>query len=461
MIFNSFIISSILALIFGWLLSFPLYGPALMIIPYNAGIESMGLVFILTHLIGLLAGVFLYQKYWRLLMQIGITISLLASLLFTCVDSSLWFLGIMGFFSALAIIGWSYPFTAIINKNITGWIAGIIVFANLILLIVMLIVELLPPRIILWLVNIPLLLAAVLINIWCPRPERLLTNNSPHNEFPKKLMFYFCLVIFGLFLCGGFVYNTILPTYRDHFPNGTFPEIIYILALVLIWSFISNKEPFSLVYFGASFLGLGFVSFISIQVLEFSYYLTISMIYSALAFLDLFLWTLLSTISRLYNQPFKVFGIGLTANLAALYSGGLIVSNSMMNSKNNPFTIPLLALVAIFLVVLIIPLLNRFIVIDVIKKLKHPIGLNRTESGYNRWNVLGEELNSLTPKESEVLQLVIEGVSNKEIAERLYISENTAKVHLKNIHRKFGVSGKYELLSLILNKISSENRSNT
>jgi DNA-binding NarL/FixJ family response regulator len=42
----------------------------------------------------------------------------------------------------------------------------------------------------------------------------------------------------------------------------------------------------------------------------------------------------------------------------------------------------------------------------------------------------------LTPREIEVLELVVRGASNKEIAEALSITENTVKIHLRNILEK-------------------------
>jgi DNA-binding NarL/FixJ family response regulator len=48
----------------------------------------------------------------------------------------------------------------------------------------------------------------------------------------------------------------------------------------------------------------------------------------------------------------------------------------------------------------------------------------------------------LTPRELEVLQLIDEGLTNKEIADRLYIEVGTVKNHVHNILRKLDVSSR-------------------
>lgn len=53
-----------------------------------------------------------------------------------------------------------------------------------------------------------------------------------------------------------------------------------------------------------------------------------------------------------------------------------------------------------------------------------------------------EEKNILSIRELEILQLVAEGLSNKEIAEKIHISRYTVECHIKHIYRKLSVSGR-------------------
>ena len=55
--------------------------------------------------------------------------------------------------------------------------------------------------------------------------------------------------------------------------------------------------------------------------------------------------------------------------------------------------------------------------------------------------------NHITPREIQILSLMAQGIVNKEIANRLSISTETVKKHLKNIYQKTGSHNKIEALN--------------
>src|SRR5581483_73244 len=57
----------------------------------------------------------------------------------------------------------------------------------------------------------------------------------------------------------------------------------------------------------------------------------------------------------------------------------------------------------------------------------------------------GRERSPLSTREREIVQLVAQGYKNKEMAEKMFISEQTVKNHLHNIFDKLGVSDRLEL----------------
>jgi DNA-binding CsgD family transcriptional regulator len=58
----------------------------------------------------------------------------------------------------------------------------------------------------------------------------------------------------------------------------------------------------------------------------------------------------------------------------------------------------------------------------------------------------------LTPRECEIVKLILLGKSNSEIAEKYFISPKTVKTHITNIYQKAGVKNRIELAVLIKNR---------
>lgn len=69
-------------------------------------------------------------------------------------------------------------------------------------------------------------------------------------------------------------------------------------------------------------------------------------------------------------------------------------------------------------------------------------------SGPARSRELNELAEALTPRESEVLQMLAGGLGNKEIAAKLAISEHTVKFHVASILGKLGAATRTEAVSI-------------
>src|SRR5690606_33807550 len=64
----------------------------------------------------------------------------------------------------------------------------------------------------------------------------------------------------------------------------------------------------------------------------------------------------------------------------------------------------------------------------------------------------GQDLDPLTARESQIVELIAEGLSNKEIGARLGIAEKTVRVHMTHILDKMGATDRTQLLIIALQR---------
>ncbi len=102
--------------------------------------------------------------------------------------------------------------------------------------------------------------------------------------------------------------------------------------------------------------------------------------------------------------------------------------------------------------------LDRMTTANVIRRLANKKGAGT--AGGNTSSRLGvrQHSSALSQREREIVALVAQGFKNKEIAERMFISDQTVKNHLHNIFDKLGVSDRLELALYAIHHNLHDNR---
>ncbi|MEG2431846.1 MAG: response regulator transcription factor, partial [Acinetobacter sp.] len=86
--------------------------------------------------------------------------------------------------------------------------------------------------------------------------------------------------------------------------------------------------------------------------------------------------------------------------------------------------------------------IDPFVAREILKQISIP-----TISGTVEHNRPAADQETLTQREQEILSLVAQGLSNREIAEQLCVSRYTVESHIKHIYRKLSVSKRTKAVS--------------
>ena len=208
----------------------------------------------------------------------------------------------------------------------------------------------------------------------------------------------------------------------------------------------------SLIYGGAAFLGGNFLDkykklenivLIGIVILGIFYF--ISPILESLPFIniglqisyaliDLFIWVGIAYASITFNySATRCFGFGLGMNILFVLLGFL--ANDFMTGGSEAFDFYSIALlVGVMMLVSIFPALSMKN-INILKK--------KASTGYGK---VIEIPDNLTPREKQVFKLLMTEMKNDDIQEKLSISKNTLKTHIRNVYAKSRVKSRYELV---------------
>jgi DNA-binding CsgD family transcriptional regulator len=252
------------------------------------------------------------------------------------------------------------------------------------------------------------------------------------------------------------MYQVINPAF-DHLTGlvSWYWAVPYILALVILRSISLNRKRSSVLYVGMAMIMAAFIAFMLLGRKETDYLIIDTLMLGACGIFDLFWWSILGEMLDHTNSSAKVFGIGLSANVLGVLCGGVL--GMAVTSAGLPGAeIAVIALCVVCVTLVLLPPLNRRLVL-LLKSHTYLVAYDNMSQS-QRTDIIHQikTLDPLTVREQEVLQLILSGKSNREIAGALYISENTVKTHIRNIFSKYDVSSRVELVSTLLKNQTSE-----
>lgn len=452
-------------LFLGWLLSFPYNGPVLkyLVSIHGVHIASYSLTYTVVPAVFLIIYSFLQVKesYAKLIMYWSMAACFLGTFFLFYVPLAYWYpvLAVMGIGSVMYIVGWSYFYTMEIPVVQKMRIMALVIITG---------------NIIFYLINIfhsqisaGFLLAITLAplggSFWAASKMAVnekITVALEQKPLPVKLILVLCIFLFGLNLTDGLTFHAIYPSFDrlflDYFTYyGILP---YIITLVVIF-FYGNKLSLMLpVFLGTSMIGLAYLSFGLMDINWYNYFITETFLQMGWALLDLALWTMFGLIASIYGKPLKICGYAFLANLSAVFAGGVLGIQIQYQLDNYFWISAAFAIGIIFISFLVIPWLTDAIEKDLSNKLyKTAMGNNLSQKNIISSPTLPHK-ELLTPREREIAELLLQGYTNKQIADMLLISENTVKTHTRKIYYKLNVTNKRELLQLSFTSKGSQEK---
>ena len=459
-------LQSILAfsLLSTYVLSFLFEGQILYSLLAINGISASGYIAlaIAAHFLGLFtSGLFIRStSQARLLMCCGLSAALLSIIPFLFAPSFLWQMGLFigGYGSGAAIAAWGYflkSFTE--KKDRLKTCADVLIISNILMVIINIISIQSTPVIGIVMVMLAMTLAMALI--WGLK-ENLESQKQEQGQ-PKvtsdlfKAVILLCLFIAVLTINSGLMYVVINPAFQ-HLTKlvSWYWAVPYLVVLVVMRRLPREFKLSKMLYAGMAMMVSAFIAIMLLGRNSWDYLVVDTLLLGACGIFDLFWWSILGDILDYTDNPSLIFGVGLSANVLGVLAGGLI-GTAAKSTQVLTAEITVMGLTVVCITLAMLPVLNRHLV-NLLKTHQYLIAYDIMDQ--NQQSAIlyqAAALEPLTSREQEVLQELLLGKSNREIAAALYITENTVKTHAKNIYSKYDVHSRAELISTILKESDS------
>lgn len=388
-------------------------------------------------------------------MLVGMATCFIATVPFFFTPSPLWAVGLIGsgYGVGCAIASWGHflkTFTP--QKQRIKSCADVLIYSNILMIAINVVAIYFSP------------LTGLVCSMFCLAAGMAVIAVLPVNtqlsrweEAPGKLrndirkpLLLLCLFVFVITINSGLMYQVINPAFK-HLKALTscYWAVPYIIAILIMRNLPVKANRSRFLYLGMAMIMGAFIGFMLLGRSASDYLIVDTLMLGACGIFDLFWWSILGEMLEHTGNPVKVFGIGLSANVCGvLFGDALGMAASTIELPGAELAVIALTVVCITLVML--PSLNRQLVL-LLKNHAYLAAYDRlSESTQTDVIRQTKALADLTPREQEVLQQILLGKSNREIAETLFISENTVKTHIRNIFSKYDVGSRAELISTLL-----------
>lgn len=234
----------------------------------------------------------------------------------------------------------------------------------------------------------------------------------------------------AIYLIGGIWYNTFsLQLAASPLWEKSIGFLLYSGGIILLAFSAKRGQPGNLAPYSLSLLGVGLVIALTQSDTPFLVWGHHAALNLGFAAADLFFWYALWTVARHYPGR-RVFGLGMGASLL------LIGLSTAVSAAGWTYGFPVLIFItALTLLFLIVPLISR----NPFRMMNLPV------AGSDAADDTSVPPGILTPAESKIYLLLMQGASDPEMAEALFISRHTVKFHVRNILRKLEAKNRKEL----------------
>jgi DNA-binding CsgD family transcriptional regulator/MFS family permease len=445
--------------LFAYILSFQFEGQVLysLLDLHEANASAYILSTMIAHFAGLLTcGLFVRTQVAAKNMVLGgMGFCIAATVPFFFVPSALWTVGLIisGYASGCAVSAWGFFLRAFTPKNERiKSCADVLIYSNLLMISVNIVAMNRSPFIGLSLAMLCLVIGMSFIwmlPVELENEQNKAFENKTHGGIKNPLILL-CIFVFIITINSGLMYQVINPAF-EHLTGlvSWYWAVPYIVALAIMRNLPMKAQRSRILYIGMAMIMGAFISFMLLQRRTSDYLIVDTLMLGACGIYDLFWWSILGEMLDYSDNPAQTFGIGLSANVLGVLCGGVL--GMAVTSIGLPSAeIAVIALTVVCVTLVMLPPLNRQLVLLLKSHAYLAAYDNMSQSQQTDIVRQIKTLDPLTAREQEVLQLILSGKSNREIAVALFISESTVKTHARNIFSKYDVGSRAELISTLL-----------